>query len=136
MRFAALALPWLLAGCVIREVRTFEPARDPVNVEDIVYACRAKADQGFLIREVQANGVSRSPSAEDVIALQQSGAGDALIRTMIEAPVVQPRPARETYTVYREVDFPIVTPGIVIAAALWHHHEHWSGPRVRTRCRW
>lgn len=130
MRYLVAVLPWLLAGCVVHEVvEERVPARQPVNIEDVVAACRQGSDQQWLVADVQVKGVSRAPSTDDVIALKQAGASDVLVRALIEAPVVEPRPAEVRRTVYYDTR-PAFTLGALATWAFFGHHHH----RTPRRC--
>ncbi len=133
MKWPAMVLPILtVVGCAVHEHRETTPGRTPVAVEYVVAMARADVNDWHIVSEIHRNGVYRTPTADDIVAMKQAGASDEVVRAMISAPVMPYVPA-ETRVV-RHYD---PSPGInaaVTGIALWAifapRHVHY-----RSRCR-
>ena len=133
VKWLAIILPILtVVGCAVHEHRETIPGWTPVTVEYVAAMCRADVNSWHIITEIHQNGVSRTPSADDIITLKQSGAADDVVQAMINAPVTQAVPTQTRVTRYYDP-----TPGIDAAltgVALWAIF----GPNrvnCRSRCR-
>jgi hypothetical protein len=101
-RLLVIAPLVLVSGCTVSERVERIPAREPVSVESMVADLAAGAPEAQVCAEIQAHGVLRSPSPDDVIALKRAGASDALVIAVLRAPVTTPSPARRI--VHRSYD--------------------------------
>jgi len=98
MKRVTFLLPLLLAGCVIHEGPVaWTPARVPLSVDEIAAMRRAGTSDDTIRRELQANGVERKLTADDLVALKDAGAGDGLLAAAASTPVLEPEDAQPIY---------------------------------------
>jgi hypothetical protein len=136
MRKFTLALPLLLAGCLMYEDRQVIPARNPVSVADVIGMRQEGASNNAIYAEITHHGVFRKPGADDLVALKQAGIADWIVKAMIDAPVTTPRPeqvvVRRSYR-YDDgaTEAAIFGLGAVIGYSLGHNgyysHRHYYG---------
>jgi hypothetical protein len=98
MKRLTLLAPILLAGCVVQSGPVaWTPARVPLSVDEIAAMRRAGTSDDTIRRDLQANGVERKLTADDLVALKEAGAGDSLLAAAASAPVLEPEDAQPLY---------------------------------------
>lgn len=132
MRYAAVALPVVLSGCVLYESVERIPGVSPSSPERVVSLARAGVPAHELASDIRANGVIRRPSADDIVSMKEAGVSDRLIQLMLEAPVTVPRPEtvirRTTYdTCPAEGLFWLGVGAVAGWSAYRHHHGGYHG---------
>ncbi|MBI2933199.1 MAG: hypothetical protein HYY16_16260 [Planctomycetes bacterium] len=123
-----------LGGCVMVEEIDRVPARNPVGVDGVIDMVRSRVSEWHILAEIRANGVQRSPTADDIVALKQAGAGDRIISAMINAPVTTARAGEVRRTVYYDTRPAEGATWFTLGALLgwglhfdhpWHHGCRW-----------
>jgi hypothetical protein len=98
MKRLAFLAPLLLVGCVYSPgPDAWIPPVNPIPPEQIVAAKRSGVPDGTIWRDIEANGLYRRATSEDLVALKQAGASDSLMAAIATAPVRAPQPARPVY---------------------------------------
>ncbi len=101
MKKLVLALPLLLASCLVYEERQVIPAQNPVTIGEVITMKSQGAPDSAILAEIYQSGVYHNPTAEDIVWMKQAGLSDAVITAMINAPIGMKREAqvitRRTY---------------------------------------
>jgi hypothetical protein len=102
MKYSLIAILALssLSGCMMYEERNYQPGVYPVSRDEVIEMTRSGYSEGRIIGKIEANGVDRRASADDILALQNAGVSSRVMAGFTEAPVRQPQAAVETRTRY------------------------------------
>jgi len=131
--------PFLLAGCVIYDQPAeVIPARVPLTAEEMIAMRHGGTSDETILLELAEHGIARKLTADDLVQLKESGAGDALLQAVVSAEVRQPREAQVVY--HRRYEF--YDPGFSFAIGsvfglnLGRRHPGYHGWRSRSRICW
>ena len=91
-----------LGGCVVYEDRYHTPGVTPVQKADVLSMRAAGYPENQILDMIQANGVARNLSADEIVEMKTAGVPDSVLNAMIAAPVTTYRPASEVR--YRTYD--------------------------------
>jgi hypothetical protein len=89
----------LLGGCVVREYRNSTPDVVPVTKNEVLSLKAAGHPDSVILGRIRADGVDRTPGADDIVEMKNAGVSSAVLDEMLRAPVTLPQPARENRTV-------------------------------------
>lgn len=131
--------PLLLAGCVIYDQPAeVIPARVPLTAEEMIAMRGGGTSDETILLELADHGIARKLSADELVKLKESGAGDALLQAAVAAEVRRPREAQVVY--HRRYEF--YDPGISFAIGtvfglnLGRRHHGYHGGSRRSRICW
>lgn len=117
----------LLGGCVVRGYKSYTPAVEPVTTSHVMAMSEAGYADSAILDRIRQHGVERRPTADDLVALNQSGVSKEVQTALLEAPVTEPRPAQESSVVVVEED-PVAIVGFAAFVAYligeYAHHRH------------
>ncbi len=128
MRRLTLLLPLLVAGCLMYDEYDVIPARHPVSATRVVDMKRNGIDDEAILALIAAQGKNREQNADDLVMMKNAGAGDAVIKAMVQAPVVAPREeqvvSRRT-TYYHHPGDDLAYFGLGLLFGRWWGHGGW-----------
>jgi uncharacterized protein YqgC (DUF456 family) len=133
-----------LAGAAIGDTIDHEVARSEAIIEerlgrrlagattvnDVIAMSQAGLSDDVIATHMRANGVSRTPSVDELITLRNSGVSDTVIKAMQQTPQPTPQFAAPGAPVIIE-EHHYVAPTFP-----YHHHHHRSGPHHRRGVHW
>lgn len=102
----------LLAGCVVYEDIHRVPGVTPVQKADVLAMRASGYPDSQIIDMISRNGVSRRPSADEIIEMKTAGVSSPVMNAMLDAPITTYRPTTETR--YRYYDY---EPAFTLGAA-------------------
>lgn len=79
-----------------------------VTFEDVIVMTQANVSEELIVNHIRINGVTRPPSADDIIRLQEAGVSVNVIKAMQEAPLRQGPSSSRPIVIREEAPPPVI----------------------------
>lgn len=82
--------------------------RGQVTFEDVIAMTQANVSEELIVNHIRINGMTRPPTSDDIIRLQQAGVSVNVIKAMQEPPLRQPPSSDRAIVIREEAPPPVI----------------------------
>lgn len=93
--------------------------RGQVTFEDVIAMTQANVSEELIVNHIRINGMTRPPTSDDIIRLQQAGVSVNVIKAMQEPPLRQPPSSERAIVIREEAPPPVI---------IYERDPWWWGP--------